>query len=219
MMSKRPYIVGEVNGYPVGSTFEDRKALARAGVHRSVRRGIDWGAGEPACSIVLSAGYSVDNDMGKIIGFILARVITSSKPLDSLTNIDLAGGGLDPSTQGHDKQTTDQEWKRGNAGLLRAYKKASPVRLIRSFRCKSDWAPHEGLRYDGLYTVTKADLVKSKAGLEVCVFKLISQPGQGPIPRKTGYGSFTMYESSDMEESEKEDQLEEEEYRTPPTKW
>ena len=56
-----------VNGYPVGSHFENRAALAKAGVHRHRQAGISGSASKGADSIVLSGGYEDDEDHGDVI--------------------------------------------------------------------------------------------------------------------------------------------------------
>lgn len=81
-----------------------------------------------------------------------------------------------------------------------------PVRVIRGFKGRSAFAPAEGYRYDGLYTITKAWLdvgawssrfddglgpdfplpVAGESGFKVCRFALIRMDGQSPIPIQAG---------------------------------
>jgi putative restriction endonuclease len=56
-------VFGHIPGYPVGSRFENRAALAEAGVHRHRQAGISGSATKGADSIVLSGGYEDDQDL------------------------------------------------------------------------------------------------------------------------------------------------------------
>ncbi len=53
-------IFGHIAGYPVGSCFENRTELAKAGVHRHTQAGIAGTVKEGADFIVLSGGYEDD---------------------------------------------------------------------------------------------------------------------------------------------------------------
>ncbi|KAG1801903.1 PUA-like domain-containing protein, partial [Suillus subaureus] len=44
----------------------------------------------------------------------------------------------------------------------------NPVRVIRSHKVLSDFAPAKGYRYDGLYTVETAWKEKNSKGLDIC---------------------------------------------------
>ena len=58
-----------------------------------------------------------------------------------------------------------------------------PVRVIRGFKLDSPYAPLEGYRYDGLYTVEKAWMGKGLTkGLLVCRYAFKRVPGQPPLP-------------------------------------
>jgi len=61
-----------------------------------------------------------------------------------------------------------------------------PVRVVRGFKSDSDWAPADGYRYDGLYTIEKAWREKGKAGYLVCKYVFKRLPDQPPIPRREG---------------------------------
>ena len=56
---------GHVPGVAVGATFEDRVALAVAGVHRPRRAGICGRAGEGAESVILNCAFVDDVDEGR----------------------------------------------------------------------------------------------------------------------------------------------------------
>jgi len=121
---------GEIEGYPLGSTFVDRDELAGSGVHRPTQAGI-CGGKDGAESVVVSGGYPDDEDFG-----------------DEL--IYTGHGGWDRSKR---KQVSDQELKSGNAGLARSAVEGYPVRVIRGAGGDDSYSPASGLRYDGLYRV------------------------------------------------------------------
>ncbi len=56
--------IGEIEGFDAGATFESRRALHDAGIHRPLQAGIAGGASAGAESIVLSGGYADDADYG-----------------------------------------------------------------------------------------------------------------------------------------------------------
>jgi hypothetical protein len=88
-------VYGEIPGYPEGSEFVNRAALAAAGVHRPLQGGISGGR-DGADSIVVSGGYPDDEDYGDEI------VCTGQ-------------GGRDSEAG---RQTADQKFVLGNAGLV-----------------------------------------------------------------------------------------------------
>lgn len=77
--------------------------------------------------------------------------------------------------------TIPGESSRGTAMLKKNKVNGIPVRFIRSSKAASHskYAPPIGFRYDGLYDVVSYEL-KDKAKERYC-FKLVRQPGQGPI--------------------------------------
>ncbi|WP_330462174.1 MULTISPECIES: YDG/SRA domain-containing protein [unclassified Streptomyces] len=114
---------------PLGTTFQDRRELASANLHRPIQGGI-WGKQkEEAKSIVVSGGYPDDEDLGDII-------------------IYTGQGG---QTEG--RHTHNQDLTRGNASLVNSMASGRPVRVIRGAGKHSVHAPESGLRYDGLYRV------------------------------------------------------------------
>ncbi len=60
-------VFGEIPGFPLGSTFPNRAAVAQAGVHVQHMRGIAGSQSEGADSIVVSGGYEDDVDDGDTI--------------------------------------------------------------------------------------------------------------------------------------------------------
>ncbi|KAG1851603.1 PUA-like domain-containing protein [Suillus subalutaceus] len=130
---------GAIPGVPIGATWMYRKDCYAAGVHRHMQAGIQGSKISGACSIVVSGRYDDDKDLGDTIVYVGA------------------GGGLDndgwPKRPG--PQVSDQDWMGwGNRALLKSCETGKPVRVVRSSKFVSDFAPYNGYRYDGLYTVT-----------------------------------------------------------------
>ncbi|KAG2036861.1 PUA-like domain-containing protein [Suillus americanus] len=165
---------GEVPGVPVGTTWKYRKDCYAAGVHRHMQAGIQGSKISGACSIVVSGQYDDDKDLGDTIFYVGA------------------GGGFDndgwPKRPG--PQVSDQEWTGwGNKALLKSRDTGKPVRVVRSSKFVSDFAPVNGYRYDGLYTVTHAYREIDGAGrLYLCHYNLERIPGQPPLPRRSRAG-------------------------------
>ena len=143
-------IFGEIKGIEIGQIFEDRKALAQAGIHAPPMGGI-WGASEGACSIVLSGGYEDD--------------------IDDLNYILYTGQGGQNIPGG--KQILDQEFIRGNKGLMLSCDYNLPVRVTRGHQINN--GPTSGYRYDGIYYVNKYERVKGKSGFYICRFHLSAE--------------------------------------------
>jgi putative restriction endonuclease len=164
MMLTMPRFFGHVAGHPEGSTYAKRRELHDAGVHRPLRAGISGSASEGADSIVVSGGYSDDEDYGDVI-------------------IYTGHGKRDPSTH---RQFEDQEITApGNAGLQRSQLDGLPVRVIRGERASS-YAPDSGYRYDGLYRVDSHAAKKGQHGFRIWRFTLIkleeSDISEAPAP-------------------------------------
>lgn len=142
---------GHVPGYPPGSLFEDRVALAAAGVHRARHAGIAGRATEGAESVVLSGGYEDTEDWGDEI------VYTGS-------------GGRDAKTG---KQARDQQLNRHNLALATSMRHGLPVRVIRGARAPSRFAPCMGYRYDGLHRVADYWQERGSSGFLLWRFRLV----------------------------------------------
>jgi E3 ubiquitin-protein ligase UHRF1 len=87
-------------------------------------------------------------------------------------------------------QTSNQSFDhRYNAALKRSAETGKPVRVIRGFKNPGKYAPAEGYRYDGLYTVERAWLAKGlTCGLLVCRYALKRVPGQPPLRERSEDG-------------------------------
>ena len=158
---------GEIDGVVEGKHFPNRDALNVAGVHRPTQAGISGSAIEGADSIVLSGGYEDDEDFGDVVVY-------------------TGHGGRDPESG---QQVADQTFTKGNAALARNKVLGLPVRVIRGFQLDSPFAPQQGYRYDGLYSVDEFWEEKGRSGFKVWRFRLCKhsassqpalRPGQEP---------------------------------------
>ena len=143
-------VFGTIEGTEVGQIFKDRKALGESGIHAPTMGGI-WGSNDGASSIVLSGGYEDD--------------------IDDWNNILYTGQGGQDKPGG--KQVSNQEFTRGNEGLMLSCKYNLPVRVTRGYQIKN--GPPEGYRYDGVYYVNKFERVKGKSGFYICRFYLSTE--------------------------------------------
>jgi putative restriction endonuclease len=142
---------GTPRGVAVDQVFDDRRALHDAHMHRPLQAGISGTASEGADSIVLSGGYSDDEDYG-----------------DSITYT--GHGGRDQSSG---RQTAHQSPDAsGNAGLITSRIQGLPVRVIRGSKWKSPFSPTHGYQFAGLYQVAHYWQEKGLDGFVVMRFQL-----------------------------------------------
>ncbi|TFK89773.1 hypothetical protein K466DRAFT_574615 [Polyporus arcularius HHB13444] len=166
-----PKTYGAIPGVPVGSWWETREACSKDSIHAPWVAGISAGP-QGAYSVALSGGYEDDVDLGE------AFTYTGSGGRD------LKGTKANPKNLRTAPQTSDQTFENNyNKALLRSSETKKPVRVIRGPKLRSPYAPAEGYRYDGLYTVEKAWMEKglNPKGYLVCKFALKRVPGQAPL--------------------------------------
>lgn len=144
-------IFGHISGYPEGSWFESRAALAEAGLHRPLVAGISGTESEGADSIVLSGGYEDDEDLGNEIVY-------------------TGHGGRDQDTG---RQVANQKLSRGNLALAKSKLQGLPVRVIRGSTHQSDYSPSTGYSYDGLYQVEDYWQERGRAGYYIWRYRLV----------------------------------------------
>ena len=136
-------------GVAEGAVFASRNELADAGVHGVRMQGI-WTSEGRVIGIVLNGGYEDDEDRGDVVVY-------------------TGDGGRDPNSG---KQIDDQGFTAGNRGLIVACALKTPIRVTRGWKCKSDLAPKNGFRYDGLYDVAAYQYVQGNEGFFVWRFTL-----------------------------------------------
>jgi putative restriction endonuclease len=148
----RDIIFGDIEGFPEGYHFSDRKEMMPSSFHRNHGKGIDGNGSKGTSAIVLSGGYEDDQDHGDEI-------------------IYTGEGGNDTATG---KQIKDQTWASpGNAGLLKSMNEALPVRVIRGFQHKSEYSPKSGYTHAGIYNVVDAWEEKGISDFKICRFRLV----------------------------------------------
>ncbi|KAJ2273642.1 hypothetical protein GGH14_004327 [Coemansia sp. RSA 370] len=160
--------IGSIPGVHVGQSWKFRIHVSESGIHRPPVAGISGSAKKPAVSIVLAGGYPEDIDRGEEF------VYTGS-------------GGYDfvGTSQQRKAQSFDQELTRQNRGLALAcaapldetvggtandWKQSSPIRVCRSYKAAKkhpEYAPAEGVRYDGLYRIVRYWKEKGVSGFYV----------------------------------------------------
>ncbi|KAI0666553.1 hypothetical protein C8Q78DRAFT_1058067 [Trametes maxima] len=141
------------------------RASRGPGVHFCLRAGIHGQKDRGAFSIVVNGRYEDDKDYGKTIIYVGT------------------GGHETPEDGG--PQTSDQSFDHMmNKALLRSEHTRLPVRVVRGSELRSKYAPKKGFRYDGLYTVERAELKRGIRGFQICAFELRRLSGQNPIPRR-----------------------------------
>ncbi|CAM9338943.1 unnamed protein product [Discosporangium mesarthrocarpum] len=155
---------GAVPGVRVGSMWQFRMEVSEDGIHRPPVSGMAGTADGGCQSIVLSGGYSDDEDEGE------AFLYTGAGGRDLSGNKRTA------------KQSMDQELSSTNAALAKNcntkdWKKGKPVRVVRASKLiktsHGDYAPHipngwgQSFRYDGIYKVVKYGPTIGKSGHRV----------------------------------------------------
>lgn len=162
--------IDEIEGIEAGATFESRRALHDAGIHRPLQAGIAGGASAGAESIVISGGYVDDEDYG-----------------DEM--IYTGHGGRDPTSG---RQVTDQEFTRQNQALVTSCLQGLPVRVVRGAGHRSPHSPKTGYRYDGLYWVDSYWKERGADGFLVCRFRLVADTSlRGDISERQSKSSGT----------------------------
>ncbi|KAJ7597069.1 PUA-like domain-containing protein [Mycena floridula] len=167
-----PKTFGSIPGIEVGTWWETREACSLDAIHAP------WVAGiapskDGAYSVALSGGYDDDVDLG------YAFTYTGSGGRN------LKGTKAAPKNLRTAPQSSDQSFDSNfNNALRRSAETKKPVRVIRGYKLRSEYAPSEGYRYDGLYVVEKAWMEKglNPGGFQVCKFALKRLQGQPPLP-------------------------------------
>lgn len=163
-----PKTFGTIPGVPVGSWWLTREECSADAIHAPWVAGISGGP-DGAYSIALSGGYEDDVDLGEAFTYTGAG------------GRDLKGTKTNPKNLRTAPQSCDQSFEnRLNKALQISCETKKPVRVIRGYKLKSPYAPAEGYRYDGLYTVEKAWMEKglNPHGFKVCKFAFKRVSGQ-----------------------------------------
>ncbi|KAI0932237.1 hypothetical protein AcW1_000586 [Taiwanofungus camphoratus] len=178
-----PKTFGTIPGIPVGTWWQTREECSADAVHAPWVAGISGGP-KGAYSVALSGGYEDDVDLGDAFTF------TGSGGRD------LKGTKASPKNLRTAPQSCDQLFENPfNSALKKSCETKKPIRVIRGYKLNSPYAPAQGYRYDGLYTVEKAWMERglNTRGWMVCKFAFKRIEGQAPLQLNDG---------DDMSESE-----------------
>ncbi|XP_035205867.1 E3 ubiquitin-protein ligase UHRF1-like isoform X2 [Stegodyphus dumicola] len=167
---KRENVFGAVPDIPVGTIFSTRLEASHAGVHRPTVAGIHGNPSLGCYSLALSGGYEDDKDLGE------SFIYTGEGGRD------LKGTKANPKNLRTAPQSKDQVLERGNLALVRNIEKKLPVRVLRGYKLKSEFAPEEGYRYDGLYRVIGYYSTTGLSGFNVYKFRMERIEDQEPPP-------------------------------------
>lgn len=120
------------------------------------------GRGDGAYSVVISGSYEdSDSDFGNTVYYSGSR------------------GTVEPGSEGREAVMTS-----ASKSLMMSCRRRRPVRVFRSSKCNSAYAPKVGMRYDGLYDVVTYSQQDTAEGLRYWRFTLERQGGQVPIDRQ-----------------------------------
>jgi hypothetical protein len=155
--AQRPFNVFGHNNLKVGQWWPLQICALRDGAHGARMGGISGRKDDGAYSVVISGGGSntyEDRDLGDTVWY--------------------TGSG------GHG---ADQPVTNVNQALMTSCNTRRPVRVIRTAKADSDFAPSSGLRYDGLYDVVHYEQRPNRDGNLVWKFKLQRRSHQDSIRR------------------------------------
>ncbi|KJA29209.1 hypothetical protein HYPSUDRAFT_32591 [Hypholoma sublateritium FD-334 SS-4] len=195
-----PKTYGSIPGVEVGTWWEQRRGCSADAIHAPWVGGISGGK-QGAYSVALSGGYDDDVDLG------YAFTYTGSGGRD------LKGTKQNPKNLRTAPQSSDQTFENNfNKMLKRSCETKKPVRVIRGYKLRSPYAPSEGFRYDGLYTVERAWLEKglNPKGYLVCKYAFKRLPGQPALPvRSAASEAEASEDTADEDEQSAEEEVEE----------
>jgi len=162
---------GPIPGVPVGSCWKFRVQASEAGVHRPHVAGIAGRANEGSYSIVLAGGYEDDTDDGDEFTY------TGSGGRDLSGNKRTAEQSFDQTLTKFNlaiAKNCDCVINTKNGGEGKDWRKGKPLRVVRSYKFAkhSNFAPEDGVRYDGIYKVVKYWPEKGQSGFIVWRYRM-----------------------------------------------
>jgi hypothetical protein len=145
---------GHPPGVPVGTPWLSRVECSKDAVHGPWVGGIAGSGKTGAYSIVLSGGYEGDKDEGSMFTY------TGS------------GGRNLTGNKRTAPQSSDQELKGGNLALVINQLRQRPLRVVRGYKARGDFAPQQGYRYDGLYRLVEVWPEEGPSGFVIWRYKM-----------------------------------------------
>ena len=153
---------GDTPGIDVGQLFISRVQSSKAGIHGPWVGGIAGSEKVGCYSIVLSGGYEGDRDDGVVFTY-------------------TGSGGRDLSGNKRTApQTSDQLLCHFNKALAVNMWRGLPLRVVRGYKGKGEFAPAQGYRYDGLYDVTEVWPQNGPSGHVIWRYRMKRRDGQAP---------------------------------------
>ncbi|XP_039284672.1 uncharacterized protein LOC111047469 [Nilaparvata lugens] len=156
-------VYGGIEGVAIGDWWLTSRECWHAGVHRPPNTSAFLHCGpQGAYSITLSDQCSADD-------------------VDGGDRFTLSTGGKGAADTGSNEQTLSFD----TVTLVASKESGNPIRLVRTHKLKSAYAPDIGYRYDGLYEVENYWVATSLDGATVYKFlfrRLGEQSGQAPPP-------------------------------------
>ena len=146
-----PPMFGDIPGINEDDILDNRQELFDTGLHRNLFGGIAGQKDNGTQSILLSDGYEDDIDNGDVIYY-------------------TGRGGRNLETGSQEKNQTLEE----NLSLVKNKESGKPIRVIRSYKLNSPYAPQNGYLYSGLYYVKDYWLEKGKSGFDIIRFLLVN---------------------------------------------
>ncbi|KAF8119508.1 PUA-like domain-containing protein [Boletus edulis] len=129
---------GNIPNVPIFTQWDYRLGCSDSAVHRAVMAGICGNRRDGAYSIVLSSLYD-NEDKGDVI------IYTGAGGRKRWTDT------YPPKRLRVGPQIFDQSWDAPpNRALIVSSLTTNPVRVIRSWKCRSEYAPVKGYRYENL---------------------------------------------------------------------
>lgn len=184
-----PNHFGPIPGIEVGMTWRFRIQLSESGVHRPPVSGIHGRDVEGAYSIVLSGGYEDDYDNGTEFTY------TGSGGRDLSGNKRTAEQSCDQTLTRENKALARNcavKLDEGGADSADKWREGKPVRVVRSYKMVKhfpQYAPKEGIRYDGIYKVVKYYPERGLSGFKVWKY-LLRRDDPVPAPWEPGAKQF-----------------------------
>ncbi|KAL9127700.1 MAG: hypothetical protein Q9217_003473 [Psora testacea] len=145
------------NGLTVGQWWPLRVCAIRDGAHGAMIAGIAGGASIGAFSIVVSSEYAdLDKDYGNTLYYSGSNSQANTDPLNPVITY-------------------------ATKAMRLSHIMRRPIRVLRSGKATSQYAPAKGLRYDGLYSIRREDVEKNTKGGAYLRFQLVRDEGQAEI--------------------------------------
>ncbi|USW51311.1 Putative PUA-like superfamily, SRA-YDG superfamily protein [Septoria linicola] len=150
------------NGIEVGQWYANRLAAIFRGAHGASQAGISGSPGTGAYSVVVSGQYEdLDTDEGETVFY--------------------SGSGSHENEDPNQPATSTT----GTRILHASLKHGKVIRLLRTSSANIQFAPVEGLRYEGLYKVIAMDTPRNARGGKYERFKLVRESGQPSLAECT----------------------------------